>query len=92
MKCVVAASLFGFGLWLGALSGASANDSMAMFGAGGLQFQNTDELQMTSEELYLSAEEVRVTYNFRNLTNHDASGTLSPSRCRRFPSKAHIKA
>ena len=65
---------------------------MAMFGAGGLQFQNTDELQMTSEELYLSAEEVRVTYNFRNLTNHDASGTLSPSRCRRFPSKAHIKA
>lgn len=65
------------GLLLSEPSRSLANDTMAAFGAGGLQFQKTDELQMTSEELYLSPKEVRVTYIFRNLTNHDVKGTVA---------------
>ena len=65
------------GWLLGQPSGVLANDSMATFGAGGLQFQKTDDLQMTSEELYLSPEDVRVSYSFRNLTNHDVAGTVA---------------
>ncbi|MBR1218451.1 DUF4424 family protein [Bradyrhizobium sp. U87765 SZCCT0131] len=50
---------------------------MAVFAAGGLQFQPTSELRMTSEDLYLSPLEVRVSYTFLNLTGHDVSGTVA---------------
>ncbi len=45
---------------------AAANDSMATLGAGGLLFITTPDVEMASEDLYVSAEEVRVSYEFRN--------------------------
>jgi Domain of unknown function (DUF4424) len=65
------------GLWLGEPSRSWANDTMATFGAGGLQFEQTDEVRMEREELYLSPEEVRVSYAFRNLTDHDVRMTVA---------------
>lgn len=54
-----------------------ANDTMAVFGAGGLQFEQTDKLRMEREELYLSPLEVRVSYVFRNLTDQDVRGRVA---------------
>lgn len=45
-----------------------ANDSTAAMGAGGLVLQRTDGISMLSEDLYVSAREVRVKYRFLNHT------------------------
>lgn len=50
---------------------ASANDSVASMQAGGLVLERTDGITMLSEDLYLSAPEVRVTYRFLNHTDED---------------------
>jgi hypothetical protein len=50
-------------------SPAVANDSTAQLGAGGLQLVRNDTIDVLSEDLYVSAEEVRVTYHFRNHTD-----------------------
>lgn len=47
---------------------ALANDSTAALGAGGLQLVRTLDIELLSEDLYVSTEEVRVTYHFRNKT------------------------
>jgi hypothetical protein len=60
-----------------AICGAHANDTLAVMGAGGLQFERTDELRMLREDLYLSPREVRVAYVFRNLTDHDVRATVA---------------
>jgi len=74
MRCSV---VFFRALALGAAfflpAGASANDSMAVVSAGGLEFVATDQIAMESEDLYLSREEVRVVYRFRNLGEEDRS-------------------
>ena len=54
---------------------AAANDSVASMGAGGLIFQRTDGIEMRSEDLYVSAREIRVRYRFYNRTDRDI-GTL----------------
>lgn len=54
---------------------AAANDSVASMGAGGLVFQRTDGIEMRSEDLYVSAREIRVRYRFFNRTDRDI-GTL----------------
>ena len=54
---------------------AAANDSVASMGAGGLVFQRTDGIEMRSEDLYVSAREIRVRYHFFNRTDRDI-GTL----------------
>ncbi len=54
---------------------AAANDSVASMGAGGLVFQRTDGIEMRSEDLYVSAGEIRVRYRFFNRTE-DAIATL----------------
>ena len=54
---------------------AAANDSVASMGTGGLIFQRTDGIEMRSEDLYVSAREVRVRYRFYNRTDRDI-GTL----------------
>ena len=46
-----------------------ANDSTAAMGAGGLVLQRTDGISMLSEDLYVSAREVRVKYRFLNHTS-----------------------
>lgn len=48
---------------------ASANDSTAQLGAGGLQLVRNDTIEVLSEDLFVSAREVRVTYHFRNRTD-----------------------
>lgn len=45
------------------------NDSVAAMGAGGLVLQRTDGIEMRSEDLYISAREIRVRYRFFNRTD-----------------------
>lgn len=54
-------------------SGAAANDTMAALGTGGLVFLTSPDIEMTSEDLYVSADEVRVTYEFTNNGAEDQS-------------------
>ncbi len=50
---------------------AGANDSTAVFAAGGLVLTETDAISLVHEELYVSRAEVRVRYVFRNTTDAD---------------------
>lgn len=52
---------------------ATANDSVASMGAGGLILQRTDGIVMRSEDLFVSAREIRVKYRFFNRTDRDIS-------------------
>ena len=49
----------------------SANDSSAELGAGGLVLTRNAAIQMRSEDLYISADLVRVKYVFVNRANRD---------------------
>ncbi len=51
-------------------------------GTGGLVFITTDNVKMESEDLFVSPDEVRVTYQFHNLTDEAQSTCSSRSRCR----------
>lgn len=55
------------GVWLGAAA-ASANDSGAEVGAGGIELVKSTGIAMLSEDLTISVGEVRVAYHFRNET------------------------
>lgn len=46
--------------------GAVANDTMATLGTGGLAFVTSPDIQMTSEDLFVSMDEIRVVYTFTN--------------------------
>jgi len=50
---------------------ATANDSVASMGTGGLILQRTDGIVMRSEDLFVSAREIRVKYRFFNRTDQD---------------------
>lgn len=52
---------------------AFANDTSAALGAGGLQFKKTSAIEMVSEDLFVSMDEVRVRYVFRNRTDKDVT-------------------
>lgn len=52
---------------------ALANDTTAAMGTGGLVLQRTDGIEMRSEDLYVSAREIRVQYRFFNRTARDIS-------------------
>lgn len=52
---------------------ALANDSTAELGAGGLVYVTTDAIKMKSEDLYLSMDEVRVRYEFENVSDKDVT-------------------
>ena len=47
---------------------ASANDSAAVTAAGGLVLVRNNQVDMVSEDLYVSATRIRVRYVFRNRT------------------------
>jgi hypothetical protein len=64
MKTLLVATLL-----LAAATPVLANDSTAELGTGGLVFITTDTLKMESEDLFVSPDEVRVTYQFRNLSD-----------------------
>ena len=48
---------------------ALANDSTAELGTGGLNLVRNEAVDLLSEDLYLSRDEIRVTYHFRNHTD-----------------------
>ncbi|QPF83019.1 DUF4424 domain-containing protein [Bradyrhizobium genosp. L] len=50
---------------------ARADDSTAALRAGGLVLATTDKIALVSEDLFLSAKAVHISYRFRNLTNAD---------------------
>lgn len=52
---------------------ARANDTSAALAAGGLQFKRSDAVEMRSEDLFISMDQVRVRYVFRNKTNKDVT-------------------
>ncbi len=45
---------------------ASANDTSAALAAGGLKFEPNDSVAMVSEDLFVSMDQIRVCYVFRN--------------------------
>jgi hypothetical protein len=56
---------------------AGANDTTAELGAGGLVFTRSDVVSMESEDLYISQEEVRVAYVFRNTGQADVEAIVA---------------
>ena len=59
------------------LAQLAANDSTAEHGAGGLVLKQSDDIDMVSEDLYVSAERIQVRYVFRNRAPRDASVTVA---------------
>ncbi|NMA97224.1 MAG: DUF4424 domain-containing protein [Phyllobacteriaceae bacterium] len=53
------------------MSSALANDTSAVLTTGGLEFVNNAQVVMESEDLYISRDEIRVTYVFRNDSDED---------------------
>ena len=56
---------------------ATANDSMATLSTGGLVFLTSSEIEMTSEDLYVGAEEVRVRYTFTSRSDTDQTALVA---------------
>ena len=67
------------GLWLAASASALlsalgfSNDSSAELSAGGLVLTRNEDIQMRSEDLYISANQVRVKYIFFNKADRDVT-------------------
>ncbi len=75
---------------------ARANDSTAELDTGGLDFIQNDNVEMRSEDLFVSTEQIRVTYHFFNKSDqpvtslrrlpdaghHDPDQDPTTSRCR----------
>ncbi|MBV9884175.1 MAG: DUF4424 domain-containing protein [Sphingomonadaceae bacterium] len=62
---------------LACATAALANDSTASTGAGGLVLRRTADIDMVSEDLFVSVEQVRVHYVFRNRSPRDANVTVA---------------
>lgn len=56
---------------------ASANDSAAAIGVGGLELVKNDAITMDSEDLYISRTDVRVHYRFTNRSAKDIETLVS---------------
>ena len=69
MKHILLAALLGAAL----AAPAAANDSTAELAAGGLVLTRTDAIVMKSEDLYISADAVRVRYVFLNTSGKDVT-------------------
>ena len=65
------------GFMFGSAEAVSANDSVAETAAGGLVLRQTDEIDMLSEDLYVSADLIRVRYVFRNRRPGDVRVTIA---------------
>lgn len=57
--------------------GASANDSSAAVGLGGLELTRNDDVSMDSEDLFISRERVTVKYRFTNRSAKDVETLVS---------------
>jgi len=58
-------------LVLASVAVASANDSIGHLSAGGIVFGRTADIEMRSEDLYVSVNEIRVRYRFFNTSDKD---------------------
>ncbi|HTO32911.1 MAG TPA: DUF4424 domain-containing protein [Pararhizobium sp.] len=58
-------------------SAALANDTMADLKTGGLTYVQTLDVEMVKEDLFISRDEVRVDYVFRNTTDKPVSGIVA---------------
>ena len=56
---------------------AFANDGYAGLSAGGLEFSKSDDIEMKSEDLYLSPTAVRVNYVFENTSDKDVEAIVA---------------
>jgi len=68
MKRIILAGIVAAAIAAGA---ALANDSTAELAAGGLVLTRDDDIEMRSEDLFISKEEVRVKYRFFNTATAD---------------------
>jgi hypothetical protein len=55
----------------GGFPAARANDSSAILESGELQLTNSPDITLEKEDLYISADEIRVAYRFRNTSAKD---------------------
>lgn len=72
MSSLLRAAILGIAAGVLATS-AFANDSTAELATGGLVFVPNDNIEMRSEELTISAEEITVRYRFFNKSNDDVT-------------------
>ncbi|MGO1077266.1 DUF4424 domain-containing protein [Inquilinus sp. CA228] len=77
MTTAFTALSLGLAALLAPLAGASANDSTAELAAGGLVLTRTADIEMRSEDLYVSAQEIRVSYRFFNRAAQDKTVTVA---------------
>jgi hypothetical protein len=68
--------LLAAGLALALSQAASANDGFGGLSATGLSFDQTGDVQMLAEELYVSADKIKVSYVFRNAGDADITGEV----------------
>ena len=54
-----------------------ANDAFSGLSTGGVEFQKSNSILMKSEELYLSSDQIKVTYDFENVGNASQEVTVS---------------
>jgi hypothetical protein len=72
---------------------AQANDSTAEAAAGGLVLTHNADIDMLSEDLFVSAEQIRVRYVFRNRSSSDVRVTVAfPMPDRNFAELRHSDA
>lgn len=53
-----------------------ANDSTGYVSTGGVQYLKNNNIQMYSEDLFISKNQIKVDYQFKNLTDKDISETV----------------
>jgi len=56
---------------------AFANDSTAELGTGGLDFVQNENVEMRSEQLFVSTEQIRVTYRFFNKSDQPVTNLVA---------------
>ena len=56
---------------------AAANDSTAELGAGGLQLVRNFDIRLVAEDLYISADAVRVSYRFLNTSDRPVTSIVA---------------
>ncbi len=67
---------WGYGLGLLCLCGwVNANDSTGFVATGGVQYLKNPKISMQSEDLFVSKKQIRVDYQFKNLTDQDIQET-----------------
>ena len=64
-------ALLAFAAMLSAAAAVHANDGAFELAVGGLVLKQNDDIDMVSEDLFISTEQVRVRYVFRNRTSRD---------------------